>query len=74
MDLWHVVFETEYKYVADAIFLNLMDNCEFESIIVEYCHFLSQEFTYQVQFVIRQMNVVAHTLAKAVNSYVYLCV
>lgn len=75
MDLQHVIFETDAKLVVDAIQSNPMDHSEFGTIIAECCSLISAESNYQICFSKRQANVVAHTLARAANSYAspYTC-
>lgn len=55
--------------MVDAVKSKVVDRSEFRSIIDACCSLLSQESSYEVRFIRRQVNMVAHTLARAANSY-----
>ena len=61
----NVVFECDAKVVVDAIHAATVDLSEFGAVIVECKSLLLQGCNYSVQFVRRQANIAAHSLARA---------
>lgn len=62
LDLKHLIFETYSKSVVDVFFSNLMDDREFQLIIVECCSLFFIRTYLQSLVHQRQTNEVAHTL------------
>ena len=63
-----VQFESDSKVLIEAIHMKRRGNSEFLSIVCDILSFMSSFLNFEVKFVRRQTNLVAHTLARAVNS------
>jgi ribonuclease HI len=61
----HVIFESDSKNVVDAIHNLRFGNSEFSSVICNIRNALSLNQNFKVEFIRRQANMVAHTLARA---------
>ncbi|PNX82760.1 ribonuclease H, partial [Trifolium pratense] len=64
-----VQFECGLKVLVDAIHMMHRDNSKFLSIVQDIVIFMSSFLNFEVKFVRRQENSVAHTLARAANSW-----
>ncbi|CAJ2656151.1 unnamed protein product [Trifolium pratense] len=64
-----VQFESDSQVSVDAIHMKRTDNSEFLSIIHGIFIFMSSFLNFEVKFVRRQANSVAHTLARVANSW-----
>ncbi|GAU50209.1 hypothetical protein TSUD_408920 [Trifolium subterraneum] len=64
-----VQFESDSKVLIDAIHMKCRGNSEFLSIVHDILSFMSSFLNFEVKFVRRQANSVAHTLARAANSW-----
>ncbi|GAU30919.1 hypothetical protein TSUD_143670 [Trifolium subterraneum] len=64
-----VQFESDSKLLVDAIHLRRPDNSEFNLIVNNIILFMSSYVNFEVKFIRRQANSVAHTLARAANSW-----
>ncbi|GAU28837.1 hypothetical protein TSUD_21740 [Trifolium subterraneum] len=63
-----VQFESDSKVLIEAIHMQRRGNSEFLSIVHDILSLMSSFINFEVKFVRRQANLVAHTLARAVNS------
>jgi len=63
-----VIFETGSKILSDVIFRKKEDNFEFGSIFTEINWLLSLDSNFMVMFIRLQVNIVAHSLARAAIS------
>ncbi|XVF80380.1 hypothetical protein PTKIN_Ptkin15bG0065400 [Pterospermum kingtungense] len=59
-----VCFETDAKYVVDAIHWEQQDYSKYGSLIYECKSLLKNDVSFSIHFVRRQANEIAHTLAK----------
>ncbi|GAU32650.1 hypothetical protein TSUD_218990 [Trifolium subterraneum] len=64
-----VQFESDSKVLIEAIQMKRRGNSEFLSIVHDILSFMSSFLNFEVKFVRRQVNSVAHTLARAANSW-----
>ncbi|GAU40431.1 hypothetical protein TSUD_397500 [Trifolium subterraneum] len=64
-----VQFESDSKVLIDVIHMKRRGNSEFLSIVHDILDFMSSFLNFEVKFVKRQANSVAHTLARAANSW-----
>ncbi|GAU45652.1 hypothetical protein TSUD_400890 [Trifolium subterraneum] len=64
-----VQFESHSKVLVEANHMKRRDNSEFLSIVHDIISFMSTFLNFEVKFVRRQANSVAHTLARAANSW-----
>ncbi|GAU28280.1 hypothetical protein TSUD_256080 [Trifolium subterraneum] len=64
-----VQFESDSKVLVEAIHMKRRGNSEFLSIVHDIISFMSSFLNFEVKFVRRQANSVAHTLARAANSW-----
>ncbi|GAU30369.1 hypothetical protein TSUD_57800 [Trifolium subterraneum] len=64
-----VQFESDSKVLVEAIHMQRRGNSEFLSIVHDILSFMSSFINFEVKFVRRQANLVAHTLARAANSW-----
>ncbi|GAU35307.1 hypothetical protein TSUD_389320 [Trifolium subterraneum] len=64
-----VQFESDSKVLVEAIHMKRRGNSEFLSIVHDIISFMSSFLNFEVKFVRRQANSVAHTLAMAANSW-----
>ncbi|GAU26046.1 hypothetical protein TSUD_225070 [Trifolium subterraneum] len=64
-----VQFESDSKVLIEAIHMKRRGNSEFLSIVHDILSFMSSFLNFEVKFVRRQTNSVAHTLARATNSW-----
>ncbi|GAU45948.1 hypothetical protein TSUD_238520 [Trifolium subterraneum] len=64
-----VQFESDSKVLVEAIHMQRRDNSEFLSIVHDILSFMSSFINFEVKFVRRQANLVAHTFARAANSW-----
>ncbi|GAU50953.1 hypothetical protein TSUD_411410 [Trifolium subterraneum] len=64
-----VQFESDSKVLIEAIHMKRRGNSEFLSIVHDILSLMSSFINFEVKFVRRQANLVAHTLARAVNSW-----
>ncbi|GAU37962.1 hypothetical protein TSUD_269770 [Trifolium subterraneum] len=64
-----VQFESDSKVLVEAIHMKRRGNYEFLSIVHDIISFMSSFLNFEVKFVRRQANSVAHTLARAANSW-----
>jgi hypothetical protein len=55
--------------LVDAIHMKRRGNSVFLSIVHDIVSFMSSFINFEVKFVMRQTNLVAHTLARAANSW-----
>jgi ribonuclease HI len=62
-----VQFESDSKVLVDAIHMKRRGNSEFLSIVYDIVSFMSSFSNFEVKFVWRQANSVAHALARAAN-------
>ncbi|XP_058758355.1 uncharacterized protein LOC131631582 [Vicia villosa] len=69
MHLENVIFESDAQQVVQAIHSKHMDDSEFSLIIMSIRNLLHVFSNFEVNFIKRQANSVAHSLAKAVNSW-----
>jgi ribonuclease HI len=67
--LRNVIFETDSKSVVDAIHRRVNGISEFSSLIVMIKNVLSLFSNFQVKFIKRQANTVAHKLAITIVSW-----
>ncbi|GAU16454.1 hypothetical protein TSUD_118030 [Trifolium subterraneum] len=65
-----VQFESDSKVLIEAIHMKRRGNSEFLPIVHYILSLMSSFINFEVKFVRRQANLVAHTLARAVNSCV----
>jgi ribonuclease HI len=65
----HVTFETDAQMVVQAIYGNHSGTSDYSFLINRINNMLCLNFNFKVKFVKRQANSVAHTLAKAANSW-----
>ena len=63
-----VQFESDSQMLVEAIRTKRQDNSEFLSIVNEIILIMLPCANFEVKFVRRQVNSVAHTLARAANS------
>jgi ribonuclease HI len=68
-ELDRVQFESDSKVLVDAIHMKRRGNSEFLSIVHDIVNFMSSFLNFEVKFVRRQANSVAHALARAANSW-----
>ncbi|GAU25758.1 hypothetical protein TSUD_222150 [Trifolium subterraneum] len=64
-----VQFESDSKVLIEAIHMKRRGNSEFLSIVHDILSFMSSFPNFEVKFVRRQANSVAHSLARAANSW-----
>ncbi|KAK2358234.1 hypothetical protein QL285_095437 [Trifolium repens] len=64
-----VQFESDSKVLVDAIHMKRRGNSEFLSIVYNIVSFMSSFSNFEVKFIKRQANSVAHALARAANSW-----
>ncbi|PNY12884.1 biotin carboxyl carrier protein of acetyl-CoA carboxylase [Trifolium pratense] len=64
-----VQFESDSQVLVEAIRTKWRDNSEFLSIVNDIILVMLSGVNFEVKFVRRQVNLVAHTLAKATNSW-----
>ncbi|GAU34127.1 hypothetical protein TSUD_66060 [Trifolium subterraneum] len=64
-----VQFESDSKVLVEAIHMKRRGNSEFLSIVCDILSLMSSFLNFEVKFVRRQANSVAHTLARAANSW-----
>ncbi|GAU40306.1 hypothetical protein TSUD_362860 [Trifolium subterraneum] len=64
-----VQFESDSKLLVDAIHSRRSGNSEFNLIVNDIILFMSSYVNFEVKFIRRQANSVAHTLARAANSW-----
>ncbi|GAU24451.1 hypothetical protein TSUD_364350 [Trifolium subterraneum] len=64
-----VQFESDSKVLIEAIHMKHRGNSEFLSIVHDILSLMSSFINFEVKFVRRQANLVAHTLARAANSW-----
>ncbi|GAU43422.1 hypothetical protein TSUD_334850 [Trifolium subterraneum] len=64
-----VQFESDSKVLIEAIHMKRRGNSEFLSIVHDILSLMSSSINFEVKFVRRQANLVAHTLARAANSW-----
>ncbi|GAU50226.1 hypothetical protein TSUD_141540 [Trifolium subterraneum] len=64
-----VQFESDSKVLIEAIHMKRRGNSEFLSIVHDILSLMSSFINFEVKFVRRQTNLVAHTLARAANSW-----
>ncbi|GAU51952.1 hypothetical protein TSUD_417350 [Trifolium subterraneum] len=64
-----VQFESDSKVLIDAIHMKRRGNSEFLSIVHDILSLMSSFINFEVKFVRRQANLVAHTLARVANSW-----
>ncbi|GAU32459.1 hypothetical protein TSUD_144680 [Trifolium subterraneum] len=64
-----VQFESDSKVLIEAIHMQRRGNSEFLSIVHDILILMSSFINFEVKFVRRQANLVAHTLARAANSW-----
>ncbi|GAU36566.1 hypothetical protein TSUD_277720 [Trifolium subterraneum] len=64
-----VQFESDSKVLIEAIHMQRRGNSEFLSIVHDILSLMSSFINFEVNFVRRQANLVAHTLARAANSW-----
>ncbi|GAU36186.1 hypothetical protein TSUD_274640 [Trifolium subterraneum] len=64
-----VQFESDSKVLIEAIHMKRRGNSEFLSIVHDILSLMSSFINFEVKFVRRQANLVAHTLARAANSW-----
>ncbi|GAU33973.1 hypothetical protein TSUD_61040 [Trifolium subterraneum] len=64
-----VQFESDSKVLIEAIHMKRRGNSEFLSIVHDILSLMSSFINFKVKFVRRQANLVAHTLARATNSW-----
>ncbi|GAU30144.1 hypothetical protein TSUD_360370 [Trifolium subterraneum] len=62
-----VQFESDSKVLIEAIHMKRRGNSEFLSIVHDILSLMSSFINFEVKFVRRQANLVAHTLARAAN-------
>ncbi|GAU33804.1 hypothetical protein TSUD_221420 [Trifolium subterraneum] len=62
-----VQFESDSKVLIEVIHMKRRGNSEFLSIVHDILNFMSSFLNFEVKFVRRQANSVAHTLARAAN-------
>ncbi|GAU50368.1 hypothetical protein TSUD_284660 [Trifolium subterraneum] len=63
-----VQFESDSKVLIEAIHMKRTGNSEFLSIVHDILSLMSSFINFEVKFVRRQANLIAHTLARAANS------
>ncbi|GAU45937.1 hypothetical protein TSUD_238390 [Trifolium subterraneum] len=64
-----VQFESDLKVLIEAIHMKRRGNSKFLSIVPDILSLMSSFINFEVKFVRRQANLVAHTLARAANSW-----
>ncbi|GAU41436.1 hypothetical protein TSUD_98320 [Trifolium subterraneum] len=64
-----VQFESDSKVLIEAIHMQRRGNSEFLSIVHDILSLMSSFINFEVKFVRRQANLVAHALARAANSW-----
>ncbi|GAU41854.1 hypothetical protein TSUD_366010 [Trifolium subterraneum] len=64
-----VQFESDSKVLIEAIHMKRRGNSEFLSIVHDIIGLMSSFINFEVKFVRRQANLIAHTLARAANSW-----
>ncbi|GAU24179.1 hypothetical protein TSUD_84140 [Trifolium subterraneum] len=64
-----VQFESDAKVLVDAIHMKRRGNSEFLSIVHDIISFMSSFQNFEIKFVRKQANSVAHTFARAANSW-----
>ncbi|GAU47873.1 hypothetical protein TSUD_404450, partial [Trifolium subterraneum] len=64
-----VQFESDSKVLVEAIHMKRRGNSEFLSIVHDILSLMSSFINFEVKFLRRQANLVAHTLARAANSW-----
>jgi hypothetical protein len=67
MNLEHIVFESDAQTVVDAVHMRRGRCSEFSMIIPTIKNLLNLHSNFEVKFVKRQANSVAHVLDKAAN-------
>jgi ribonuclease HI len=71
--LSHVIFESDSKLVVNAISSNQEGLSEFSTLITHIKSLLRMNNCFEVKYVKRQTNKVAHSLARAANSMFSRC-
>jgi ribonuclease HI len=69
----HVILESDFKNVVDAISHLRGGNSEFSHLILQINNVLSRNPNFVVKFIKRQANMVAHSLARAAISWSSHC-
>jgi ribonuclease HI len=69
MNMEKVIFESDSQLVVQAIHANYGGQSEFSLLISSIKSLLVPHYNFEVKFVKRQANSVAHLLAKAANSW-----
>ncbi|GAU19620.1 hypothetical protein TSUD_383140, partial [Trifolium subterraneum] len=64
-----VQFESDSKVLIEAIHMKRSGNSEFLSIVHDILNLMSSFINFEVKFVRRQTNLIAHTLARVANSW-----
>ncbi|PNX99535.1 trypsin/chymotrypsin inhibitor, partial [Trifolium pratense] len=64
-----VQFESDSQVLVEAIRTKRRDNSEFLSIVNDIILVMLSCANFEVKFIMRQMNMVVHTLARAANSW-----
>ncbi|KAK2361445.1 hypothetical protein QL285_086592 [Trifolium repens] len=67
-ELDRVQFESDSKVLVDAIHMKRRGKSEFLSIVHDIVNFMLSFQNFEVKFIMRQANSVAHALARAANS------
>jgi hypothetical protein len=67
-----VVFESDSQSLVNSIYTNRVEISEFSSVIVNITQSLDVSPNFKNKFTRRQTNLVAHTLARAANSWTSL--
>ena len=70
----NAIFETDGKVVVDAMHLSTVDLSEFGTIVQDCIYLLEQGVNFAIQFVQKQANRTAHSLARASRFYASPCV
>jgi hypothetical protein len=60
----HVKFEKDSKILIDTVHLFTIGIYEFSSVVLS----IQSSYNFEVKFIRRQVNIIAHALAKAANS------
>jgi len=70
LDIFHIIFKMDCKVVVDRINKGTQDTSETGSINQECRRILESFPNFSLEFIRRQANIVAHTLATVATSYV----
>ncbi|XP_045809903.1 uncharacterized protein LOC123904263 [Trifolium pratense] len=73
MNVEHIVFESDSEIVVDGVHTRYGGNSEFSMLISSIKSLLTLHSNFEVKFIKRQANSVAHLLAKAANSWPRRC-